>query len=82
MRAPQVKAAFELALAVKQTVRQYDNYPLILKALAGFGEARATHGEILKVIRQGVPTYPSGNLTTARSYPSSAGRRSARARRR
>lgn len=63
-RAPQVREAFEKALAVVQRKRKFDNYALILSALASFGESGATHSELYLKIRQTEPDYPSGNLTT------------------
>lgn len=57
-----LKAVFDIALR-QQRVRRFDNARLILRALTSFGEAGATHSDLLKEIRQAEPTYPPSNLT-------------------
>ncbi|KJL45629.1 hypothetical protein RR49_00038 [Microbacterium ginsengisoli] len=54
---------FDAALEVTQT-RKYHNYAIILRAIAALPERGATHAQILAKIREGLPDYPPGNLTT------------------
>lgn len=64
MRSPGIRHAFDAAMTVSRS-RKYDNCALILRALAAFGEAGATHAELLASVRQlSDMDYPSGNLTT------------------
>lgn len=62
-RGGNMKDDFDVALEVTQT-RKYHNYAIILRAIASLPERGATHAEILARIRQDLPDYPAGNLTT------------------
>ena len=54
---------FDAALEITQT-RKYHNYAIILRAIASLPERGATHAQILAKIRENLPDYPAGNLTT------------------
>ncbi|WP_336643784.1 ATP-binding protein [Microbacterium sp. MMO-113] len=54
---------FDVALELTQT-RKYHNYAIILRALASLPVRGATHAQILSKIREDLPDYPPGNLTT------------------
>jgi hypothetical protein len=62
-RGGNMKEDFDAALEVTQT-RRYNNYAIILRALAGLPEKGATHAQILAEIRKTHKQYPAGNLTT------------------
>ena len=58
-----LKLAFNKA-AKRKRERRFDNTTLILKALTSVGESGATYADLLKQIKQEVPDYPQGNLTS------------------
>ncbi|MEV8172674.1 ATP-binding protein [Microbacterium sp. NPDC077486] len=62
-RGGNMKEDFDVALEVTQT-RKYHNYAIILRAVAALPERGATHAQILAKIREDLPDYPAGNLTT------------------
>lgn len=62
-RGGNMKDDFDVALEVTQT-RKYHNYAIILRAIAALPERGATHAQILAKIREDLPEYPPGNLTT------------------
>lgn len=61
-RSGNLKPRFEKALLVHRK-RTYDNPRILLSALAELPESGGTIGDILSVIRQETPHYPSGNAT-------------------
>lgn len=61
-RTPDMKANFDVALRVDR-MRKWNNYAVILHALAQLPESGGSHAEILSKIQQQYPDYPSSNLT-------------------
>jgi len=61
-RAPEMKASFDRALRVER-MQKWNNYAVILRALAQLPESGGTHSEILAQIHQSYSDYPSSNLT-------------------
>ncbi|WP_440711742.1 ATP-binding protein [Herbiconiux sp. YIM B11900] len=62
-RGGNMKEDFDVALEVAQT-RRYNNYAIILQALAALPEKGATHAQLIAEIRKTHDQYPAGNLTT------------------
>jgi hypothetical protein len=58
-----MKQDFDVALN-QPRLRKYQNYAIILRAIASLPERGAAHGEILARIRETHSEYPPGNLTT------------------
>lgn len=61
-RSGSMKAAFDKALEVTQ-IRKFNNYAIILRAVASLPERGATHATIFARIKEVHPEYPAGNLT-------------------
>lgn len=62
-RGGDMKELFDVAVH-QPTTRRYQNYAIILEALASLPERGASHAQILARIHQKHPHYPAGNLTT------------------